>query len=82
MARPVIATPAAFEGIDARPGRDLLLAETVAEMAASIAEVLEGQHPALGPAARRAVETAHQWPVALQPLDRLFAPALQEESVA
>lgn len=82
MARPVIATPAAFEGIDARPGRDLLLAETVAEMTASIAEVLEGQHPALGPAARRAVETAHQWLVALQPLDRLFAPALQEESVA
>jgi sugar transferase (PEP-CTERM/EpsH1 system associated) len=81
MARPVVTTPAAFEGIEARPGRDLLLAEDAPAMAARVAEVLEGRHPALGAAARRAVETAHQWPVTLQPLDRLFAPAPQKEPV-
>jgi sugar transferase (PEP-CTERM/EpsH1 system associated) len=81
MARPVVTTPAAFEGIDACPGQDLLLAEDAAGMAARVAEVLEGRHPALGAAARSAVEAAHQWPVTLRPLDRLFAPAPQKEPV-
>jgi Glycosyl transferases group 1 len=72
MARPVVATPEAFHGIRAQPGRDILLASGVDETARIIADVLERQHPAIGAAARRAVEGSHRWSVTLRPLDRLF----------
>lgn len=72
MARPVVATPEAFAGVQATPGRDVLLASGVDATAQTIAEVLEGRHPEMGRAARRAVESAHQWSVTLRPLDQLF----------
>jgi glycosyltransferase involved in cell wall biosynthesis len=73
MARPVVATPEAFEGVQAVPGRDILLASGVDETVQRIAEVLDGRHASIGSAARRAVETSHQWSVTLRPIDRLFA---------
>jgi glycosyltransferase involved in cell wall biosynthesis len=73
MAKPVIATPEAFEGVHAKPGRDILLASGVDETVQRISEVLAGQHATLGRSARLAVETAHQWSAMLRPLDRLFA---------
>ncbi len=73
MARPVVATPEAFEGVQAAPGRDILLASGVDETVQKIAEVLDGRHPEMGRAARRTVESAHQWSVTLRPLDRLFS---------
>ena len=72
MARPVVATPEAFEGVHAEPGRDILLASGVGETAQMIADVLNGRHAMMGAAARRAVEAAHQWSVTLRPLDALF----------
>jgi hypothetical protein len=72
MARPVVATPEAFEGVRAEPGRDILLASGVDETVQRITEVLDGRHASMGAAGRRAVETAHQWSVTLRPLDRLF----------
>jgi len=72
MARPVVATPEAFAGVRAQPGRDILLASGVDDTVQSIIDVLDGQHATLGTAGRRAVETAHQWSVTLRPLDRLF----------
>lgn len=72
MARPVIATPEAFEGICAEPGRDILLARGVDETVQRIGDVLDGQYPTLGTFARRAVEAAHRWSATLRPLDRLF----------
>ena len=75
MARPVVATPEAFEGVRGRPGQDILLAGSAAEMVQRINEVLDGRHATLGAAARRAVETAHQWSATLRPLDLLFADA-------
>jgi len=72
MAKPVVATPEAFEGVQAVPGRDILLASGVDETVQKIAEVLDGRHPEMGRAARRAVVSAHQWSVTLRPLDRLF----------
>jgi polysaccharide biosynthesis protein PslH len=78
MARPVVATPEAFEGVRAMPGRDILLAGGVDDTVQRIAEVLDGRHGTLGEAARRAVEAEHQWSVTLRPIDRLFdAPTLQ-----
>jgi len=72
MARPVVASPEAFEGIRAQPGRDILLASGVEQTVRLIGEVLEGRHDALGPAARRAVEAGHRWSETLRPLDALF----------
>jgi sugar transferase (PEP-CTERM/EpsH1 system associated) len=72
MARPVVATPEAFEGVRAEPGRDILLASGVGETVQMIADVLDGRHAMMGAAARRAVEAAHQWSVTLRPLDALF----------
>ncbi len=72
MARPVIATPEAFEGVQAMPERDILLATGVEQTIERIIDVLSGRHPGLGTAARRAVELRHDWSVTLARLDDLF----------
>ncbi len=72
MARPVVSTPQAFAGIDAEPGRDLLLAEGAEQMACRLTEVLDGKHQALGANARRAMEQRYDWSATLLPLDQLW----------
>lgn len=72
MGRPVVATPAAFEGIRAVPGRDLLLARDAEETAARVAAILRGEHPGLGSAARRAVVEGHDWSRTLLRLDHIM----------
>lgn len=69
MARPVICSPQAFEGIHAHPGRDLLVAEDAEAWADCIEAVLAGGQPGLGARARRAVEAGHDWAVTLRALD-------------
>lgn len=69
MARPVVASGPAFEGVRAVPGRDLLVADDPAEMAARVREVLAGQHPDLGERGRAAVMAGHDWAATLQRLD-------------
>jgi sugar transferase (PEP-CTERM/EpsH1 system associated) len=82
MARPVIATPEAFEGVQATPEQDILLASGVEQTIARIIEVLSGQHPGLGAAARRAVQAHHDWSVTLAKLDDLFPNGSQADQVA
>ncbi len=65
MARPVVASPQAFEGVRATPGRDLLVAGGAAEMAARVAEVIAGDHRGLGAAGRAAVMAGHDWKATL-----------------
>ncbi len=72
MGRPVIATPQAFEGVRATPGRDLLVASDAETMAEAIAAVLEGRHPGMGAAAREAVRAGHDWAATLRRLDSLL----------
>jgi glycosyltransferase involved in cell wall biosynthesis len=72
MARPVIATPQAFEGVQATPEQDILLASGVEQTIERIIEVLSGRHPGLGAAGRHAVERRHDWSVTLGRLDELF----------
>jgi sugar transferase (PEP-CTERM/EpsH1 system associated) len=74
MARPVLVSPEALEGLRAQPGRDLLVADDASSMAARAAEVLDGAHPALGPAARAMVEREYPWSTTLRRLDTLVAP--------
>ncbi|MGQ0660268.1 TIGR03087 family PEP-CTERM/XrtA system glycosyltransferase [Sphingosinicella sp.] len=76
MARPVVASPAAFEGIEARPDRDLIVADGAEAMAASIRHVLADQlrATALGEAARKLVVGSYGWESRLAPLDAMLAP--------
>jgi sugar transferase (PEP-CTERM/EpsH1 system associated) len=76
MSRPVVASPQAYEGIRAEPGRDLLVAEGPEATARLIAEVLDGRHPGLGGAARQAVERSYSWPAQLVRLDAILADTL------
>jgi sugar transferase (PEP-CTERM/EpsH1 system associated) len=70
MARPVIASPDAFRGIDAQPERDLLVAGTPAAQAASILNLLANPDRAreIGAAARRRMEEGYRWEARLAPL--------------
>jgi len=75
MGRPVVATRQAFEGVRAIAGRDVLVADGAADMAARILEVLAGRHPELGANGRRAVEQGHAWDATLAPLAAMLAPS-------
>jgi sugar transferase (PEP-CTERM/EpsH1 system associated) len=72
LRRPVVASTAAFEGIHATAGQDILVADGAAETARLVAEVLAGRHPGLGERGRRAVCTGHDWAATLRKLDEAF----------
>ncbi|MFC7497899.1 TIGR03087 family PEP-CTERM/XrtA system glycosyltransferase [Enterovirga sp. GCM10030262] len=74
MARPVVASPAAFEGIEAEPGRDLVVADTAEAQADAILALLADpdRAAALGTAARARVESAYRWDARLAPLAGLL----------
>jgi sugar transferase (PEP-CTERM/EpsH1 system associated) len=67
MARPVVASRAAYEGIEAVPGRDLLVAE---DAAPHILALLRdpGRAASLGESARAQVERAYAWDARMRPL--------------
>lgn len=70
MARPVVASPAAFEGIEAEPGRHLLVADGAAAMAEAISGFIADPSRAiqLGAAARAHVAATYRWDARLAPL--------------
>ena len=74
MAKPVIASPAAFEGIEAVAGRDLLVADGADEMAAGISRIQARPDAGrvLGDAARRLVTTSYGWEQRLAALDPIL----------
>jgi sugar transferase (PEP-CTERM/EpsH1 system associated) len=72
MAVPVVATPEAFEGVRAEPGRDLLVAEGAEAFADAVASVLDGAHPGLGARGRAAMRAGHDWAATLAPLDAVL----------
>ncbi|MCC7047615.1 MAG: TIGR03087 family PEP-CTERM/XrtA system glycosyltransferase [Alphaproteobacteria bacterium] len=75
MAKPVIVTPAALAGIDARPEIDVLLAATEADLARQVLRVLrDSSDRELGRAARRFVLDHFLWKTKLQRLERLLSP--------
>lgn len=61
MARPVLLTPAAMEGIDADPQREVLLCEAVDAFPERLQEVLAGQHNSIGRQARQRVLADFSW---------------------
>jgi sugar transferase (PEP-CTERM/EpsH1 system associated) len=73
MARPVVTTPGALEGINAQHGRDLLTGTTAEEIAAAVESVLSARTaPTLGEAARAFVLKNHEWGANLSKLDALI----------
>jgi len=84
MARPVVASPSAFEGIDAEPGRDLLVADGPGAMADAIADLLQQPDRAatLGAAGRSLVVSRYGWDARLAPLDSLVFPAEAKREAA
>lgn len=82
-ARPVIVSPGALEGIDALPGRDLLLAEDAAAMAeACLAMALDPSRAAvLGATARALVVDRYSWSAKQAQLDALLGRLLASKGL-
>ncbi len=73
MARPVIATPQAFEGIAAEPGRHLLIADGAEDFAATTLQALANPRCALmGRQARVQIRRAYGWDAQLAKLSALL----------
>jgi sugar transferase (PEP-CTERM/EpsH1 system associated) len=69
MGKAVIASPAAFEGVRAQAGRDLLVADGAAAFVALVGEILAGQHAGIGAHARAAMESGYAWEAVLSRMD-------------
>ena len=79
MARPIVSTSLGAEGIEARPGRDLLIADDPEAFAAAVVRLLDEPDTAaqLGGAARRLSEERYSWAGAARAMEGLFEQALQ-----
>lgn len=75
MGRPVVVTPAALEGIDAVPGRDLLLGDGAEAFAARCLEAARPESAAIGAAARQLIERSYSWAGRLRGFDALLGEA-------
>jgi sugar transferase (PEP-CTERM/EpsH1 system associated) len=75
MARPVVASACAFEGIEAQAGRDLMVADTAGEMAEALRMLLSQptRRAEMGQAARALVTSTYKWDARLAPLDAMMS---------
>jgi glycosyltransferase involved in cell wall biosynthesis len=73
MARPVVASPAAFEGIEAEPGLHLLVADEAEAQAEAVAGLLDdpARADSMGRSARRRMEQAYRWEARLAGLGEI-----------
>jgi len=74
MARPVVASAAAAEGIDAAPGEHLLVADNASAMADAVGSLFDGRAAAaaMGQAARARMIERYGWDARLAPLGELL----------
>jgi len=72
MGRPVVVSPEALEGIEAAPGRDVLLATGEEGLARACVDAAGPAGPAIGAAGRRCVVEHYAWPARLAALDALL----------
>ena len=71
MAKTVVLTPQALEGIDAAPGREVVVAHDAPSFASAVCAELAAPG-SVGAAARRLVERAYGWDARLSALDSLL----------
>lgn len=71
---PIVTTTTGIEGIDARTGRDVLIAYDTNGLAGSAIALLDDElrRTEMGTAARRLAEERYDWPRCLEPLGRLY----------
>jgi sugar transferase (PEP-CTERM/EpsH1 system associated) len=76
MAKPVVASSAAYEGIEAVPGRDLLVADEAGATAEAINGLLGAPEraAAMGAAARLQMDRSYRWEARLAPLAAMVDP--------
>lgn len=74
---PVVSTPLGHEGIDAEPGRDLLVAEDAAGFADAVTTLLgdPALQDRLGRRGRRRIETSYDWRRRYRDWDDVYPPA-------
>jgi polysaccharide biosynthesis protein PslH len=74
---PVVATPQAVSALEAKPGKDLVVASAPAELAASIIALLgdPGRQASVGAAGRAFVECHHDWRTIAVRLAEIYADA-------
>lgn len=72
MARPVVVSPQAAEGLRAEAGRDYAVAQSEADFARAV--VAQLQHPASAAAARASILSRYDWGRNLSIVDSLFDP--------
>lgn len=73
-AMPVVTTTVGLEGIDARPGEDVLVADTAEDFADSVVNLFQNKtlQQQLSLNGRRLVEEKYDWQVVLGELDRIY----------
>jgi sugar transferase (PEP-CTERM/EpsH1 system associated) len=81
MGRVVLTTSMGLEGIDAEPGRHLLVADDPGTMAEQAVAVLHGQYAALGPAAREQIRARYDWRLATERFLGVVAGGRTQEEV-
>ena len=75
MARPVVVTSGALEGIDAIPGREVVLADDATAFAAACIDLATGSFGAdIGQAARECVIRQYNWAARLSRYDEFLCP--------
>jgi sugar transferase (PEP-CTERM/EpsH1 system associated) len=72
MSKAVIVSPQALEGIDALPGRELMVAENAEQFAAMALDLLQETDQTLGPLARERVKTTYGWENKLAVVDTVL----------
>lgn len=83
MGRPVVVTGDALEGIDAVPGKQVLLAETPDDLAAACLRAATGEGAAIGRAARDHIVRNFSWAEKLAGFDSLLdTPARMQKKAA
>jgi sugar transferase (PEP-CTERM/EpsH1 system associated) len=74
MACPVLVSPKGLEGIKAKGGEHVLLADSPEEYRRWVGEIIAGSHPHLGERARQCVQTTFDWDQNLPKVVSLLAP--------
>lgn len=80
MARPVVVSPQALEGITAEPGEDIVLAAHGAQFASAVIALLNRPDDALGARARKKVVDLYGWTSNLARLDAALEPELKRST--
>lgn len=82
MARTVVVSPQALEGIAAEPGRALLLAADAPAFIAAVNQALDAPDAAIGRAARATIEQSYGWRSHLEPVCALLESATAARAAA